>query len=165
MTRTISTSLVFSSLIGLTLWAQSFSGRIAGTVTDSTGGVVSGVTVTIVNEGTGAERHLTTDDQGLYVVSELPVGYYTVRFESGGLSTVERQRVKVDVAGETRADATLSARGLDQSLIVRAEAPVLQQDSSVLAEMVDMRQVDSLPLNGRDYRKLAFLVPGAAPRS
>ncbi len=54
---------------------------------------------------------------------------------------------------------------MEQSVEVRATAPAMQQDSSALVEVVDTRQVQELPLNGRDFRKLAFLVPGAAPRS
>jgi len=77
-------------LAALTMWGQSFNGRIAGTVTDSTGGVLQRASVTVVNEGTGAERRLTTDTRGLYVASELPVGYYTIRFESDGLTKVEQ---------------------------------------------------------------------------
>jgi hypothetical protein len=114
--------------MGLPVYGQSFSGAIIGTVTDSSGSVVRGVSVAAVNEGTGARRNLTTDDSGLYVVSELPVGYYTVRFESGGLGKVERPRVKVDVGGETRVDVTLSAQAIGQSVDVRAEAPVLHRD-------------------------------------
>src|SRR5262249_14134750 len=65
----------------------------------------------------------------------------------------------------TRADAELSAKVLEQAIVVTAETPVVQRDSSALSEVVDNRQVDALPLNGRDFRKLAFLVPGAAPRA
>jgi hypothetical protein len=126
---------------------------------------VPNAAVTVLNEGTGAERHVITDAQGVYVASELPVGYYKVRFTAPRLSTLERLRVKVDVGGETRADAALAAQSLEQSVAVNAEAPVLQQDSSALAEVVDTRQVETLPLNGRDFRKLAFLLPGAATRS
>ena len=54
---------------------------------------------------------------------------------------------------------------MEQTVEVKSTAPVLQQDSSALVEVVDTRQVEELPLNGRDFRKLAFLVPGAAPRS
>jgi hypothetical protein len=54
---------------------------------------------------------------------------------------------------------------VDQTVTVSTAAPVLQRDSSDLAEVIDNRQVDKLPLNGRDFRKLAFLVPGVAPRS
>src|SRR6266567_3013758 len=161
--RTMLASLLF--LFTLAAWGQSFGGKIVGMVTDSTGAVIPTVSVTVINEGTGAQRRLTTDASGVYVAAELPVGYYTVRFEGRGMGKVERQRVKVDVGGETRADATLSAQTVEQSLVVTAEAPVLQQDSSALAEVVGTRQVEELPLNGRDFRKLAYLVPGAAPRT
>src|SRR5947207_6362552 len=81
------------------------------------------------------------------------------------MGTAGRQQVKVDVGRETRADVTLSAQTAEQSIDVKADAHVLHRDSSALAEVVDTRQVQELPLNGRDFRKLAFLVPGAAPRS
>lgn len=152
-------------LFGLGVWGQSFSGKIVGVLTDATGAVIPGVSVTVVNEGTGAQRRLTTDAGGVYVAAELPVGYYTVRFAAPGLTKAERQRVKVDVGGETRADATLSAQTVEESVTVTAAAPVLQQDSSALAEVVGTRQVEELPLNGRDFRRLAYLVPGAAPRT
>ena len=70
-------------------------------------------------------------------------------------------RVKVDVGGETRADAALSLQTMTQSVAVNATAPVLQRDSSALAEVIDNRQVEALPLNGRDFRKLALLAAGS----
>ena len=146
-------------------WAQSSTGRIVGSVYDPSGGAISKAAVAIVNEGTGAQRQLLTDARGLYVASELPVGLYTIRFDAPGFARLEHVHAKVDVAGETRDDATLSAQTLEQSVTVKAEPPVLQRDSSALGEIIENRQVDALPLNGRDFRKLAFLVPGAAPRS
>src|SRR6476661_1050570 len=109
------------SLAALTLWGQSFGGRITGVVTDSSAAVIPRVVLTVVNEGTGAQRRLVTDAGGIYVAAELPVGYYTVRFESPGLVTVERQRIKVDVAAETRVDVTLSAKAIEQSIDVTAQ--------------------------------------------
>src|SRR4051794_16062629 len=82
------------------LFGQSFSGKIVGLVTDSSAAVVSRAPVTVINEGTGAQRRLITDGSGIYVAPELPVGYYTVRIEAPGLSKAELQRVKVDVGGE-----------------------------------------------------------------
>ena len=73
--------------------------------------------------------------------------------------------MKVDVGCETRADVTLVVETMEQAVEVTANAPVLQQDSSSLGEVVDTRQVVELPLNGRDFRRLAFLLPSAAPRS
>ena len=153
------------SLAAMSVWGQSFSGRIVGLVTDSSAAVIPNVAVTVVNEGTGTQRSLLTDVSGIYISAELPVGYYTVRFQAPGLGKVERKRVKVDVGGETRIDVTLSPKTLDQSVEVAADAAVLQRDSSAVAEVVEERQVQELPLNGRDFRKLALLVPGAAPRS
>lgn len=146
-------------------WAQSFSGAVTGLVSDSSGAAVPGTTVTLRNEGTGAQRKLNTDSSGVYTAAELPVGYYTIRLEARGLTTAEQHRVKVDVSGETRADITLSPQTAEQVVNVTADAPVMQRDSSALAEVVDNRQAQELPLNGRDFRRLAFLVPGAAPRS
>jgi hypothetical protein len=157
------TAFILSS--ALALWAQSFNGKIAGLVTDSSASVVSNVSVTVTNEGTGAARRVTTDANGAYVVAELPIGYYTVRFETKGMATAERRRVKVDVGGETRADITLSIQAVEQSVDVTADVPVMQQDSAARNEVVDTRQVENLPINGRDFRKLAFLLPGSAPRS
>ncbi|HYK62574.1 MAG TPA: carboxypeptidase regulatory-like domain-containing protein [Bryobacteraceae bacterium] len=157
--------VVVFSLAALAVWGQSFNGTIVGLVTDPTSAVISRVAVTVVNEATGAQRRLATDPNGVYVAAELPVGYYTVRLELPGMAITERKRVKVDVGGETRVDVTLSAEGVQESIDVTAEAPVLQRDSSAVAEVVDRRQVEQLPLNGRDFRKLAFLLPGSAPRS
>ena len=147
------------------MYGQSFGGRIVGLVTDSSTAALSKTSVTIINEGTGAQRQLITDASGSYVAAELPVGYYTLRFKAPGMGILERQKVKVDVGSEARADVVLTVEARQQSIDVTAQAPVLQQGSSSLMEVVETRRVENLPLNGRDFRKLAFLVPGAAPRS
>jgi hypothetical protein len=145
--------------------AQSISGKILGTVTDSTGAVVPKASVEVTNEGTGAQRHLVTDEVGNYVVPELPVGFYTVKVEVPNFAPFVKKRVKVDVAADTRVDVVLAAQGLTESVTVTEEVPQLQRDSAALAEVINNRQVDSLPLNGRDFRRLTFLIPGAAPRT
>jgi hypothetical protein len=147
------------------MWGQSFSGKVAGQVTDSSNATIPNVAVTVVNEGTGVQRRVVTDASGIYTAAELPIGYYVVRFDAPGMARVELRRVKVDVGAETRADAMLSVQATEQSVEVKANAQALQQDSSALVEVVDTRQVTELPLNGRDFRKLAFLLPGAAPRT
>jgi len=144
---------------------QSFNGRVTGVAMDSSMAGISHASVTVTNEGTGARRRVITEVNGSYVAAELAIGYYTIRVDAPGLNKAERSHVKVDVGGDTRLDVTLSAQTLEQSVDVNAQAPILQRDSSDLAEVVDSRQVKELPLNGRDFRKLAFLVPGAAPRS
>ncbi len=82
------TGIFIPFLISLALWGQSFSGRIVGVVTDSSNALVPNVAVTVMNEGTGAQRRLVTDSSGIYSAVELPVGYYTVRFEAPGLAAL-----------------------------------------------------------------------------
>lgn len=145
--------------------AQSISGKVIGTVTDSSGAAVPQASVEVTNEGTGAVRHLTGDDAGNFVVAELPVGFYTVRVSAQGLAPFSRTRVKVDVGADARVDVTLAPSGQSESVVVTAETPQMERDSATLAEVINNRQVESLPLNGRDFRKLTFLIPGAAPRT
>ena len=157
------TALTFAVLS--VCWAQSFNGRIVGSITDQSGAVISNAIVTAINEDTGAQRTLRTDDGGLYVAPELPVGYYTVRVESPGLTKVERLHVKVDVGGETRADAALSVQSAQQSVVVSAEAPVLQRDSSACRKWWKLARWRNSRSTAEISGELAFLVPGAAPRS
>lgn len=78
--------------------AQSISGRITGTITDQAGAVIANAAVTLTNEGTGAQRRATADENGLYLAPELPVGFYTLKVEGGGFAPATRTRVKVDIA-------------------------------------------------------------------
>jgi outer membrane receptor protein involved in Fe transport len=144
---------------------QSISGKIVGMITDATGAMVPRATIEITNEGTGAVRHLVADDAGNYVAAELPVGFYIVKVEAPGLATSIQKHVKVDVAADTRVDVALAAAGVTQTVTVTEEAPQMERDSAALAEVISNRQVDLLPLNGRDFRKLTFLIPGAEPRT
>src|SRR5262249_49709518 len=161
--------------------AQSISGRITGVITDQAGAVIRNAVVSVTNEGTGAKRRVTADENGLYVAPELPVGYYTVKVEGGGEGGVEGgskggvkgggfapatvTRVKVDVGADTRVNVTLTTQAVEAATNVRAEAPLMRSDSSALSDVVNNKQVDALPINGRDYRRLTTLGPGASPRS
>jgi hypothetical protein len=160
-----SLSLVCCALAVSVTAAQSISGRITGVITDQAGAVIPNAAVSVTNEGTGARRRVTTDENGLYVAPELPVGFYTLKVEGGGFATATINRVKVDVSAQTRINITLTAQATVAAVDVSAEAPLLQPDSSALAEVINNKQVDALPINGRDYRRLTTLAPGAAPRS
>jgi len=155
-------SLFLTVVIG---HAQSINGRIVGTVTDPNGAVVPKASVSVTNEGTGAERTVEADDSGTYVVPELPVGLYTISVSSANFASTNRPRVKVDVGAETRVDVAMSVQGATAEVTINDQSPVLQSDSSALAEVITSRQVESLPLNGRDFWRLTILTPGAAPRS
>ena len=161
-------------LLAVALWcltattlgqAQSINGRIVGTVTDANGAAIPKAAITVTNEGTGSERRVEADEDGTYVVAELPVGLYTIKIEVPNFAATNRPHVKVDVGAETRVDVPLSVQGVAVGVTVQDQAPVLQSDSSALAEVINTRQVLELPINGRDFRRLTTITPGAAPRS
>jgi hypothetical protein len=143
-----------------TLWAQSFRGSIRGTVTDPTGGVITGAKITARSIGTGLQRETATGPDGGYVLAELPVGEYTVRVESAGLSPAA-QNVQVNVGLDTTANFDLTqVQQRQEQLTVTEEAPVIETTRDVLGQVVERRLVNELPLNGRDFGKLVALTPG-----
>ena len=158
-------ALVVGALAASVAPAQSTGGRISGTVTDQTGAVVANAAVTVISEDRGTERHATSDQVGFYTAPELPVGFYTIKVASNGFAPATRTRVKVDVGAETRLDVALMVQANNATVDVRAEAPLLQPSSSTLSEVINDKQVASLPINGRDYRRFTTLVAGSAPRS
>jgi hypothetical protein len=158
-------ALVCCALAAAIAQAQSISGRISGAVTDQQGAVIQKATVTATSEGTGAARRATSDAEGNYVLPELPVGFYALKVEGGGFVATTLTRVKVDVGAETRVNVTLSLQAKEAEVNVSAEAPLVQPDSSALFEVIDNRQVEELPVNGRDFRRLTMLSAGSAPRS
>ncbi|HEY9431890.1 MAG TPA: TonB-dependent receptor [Blastocatellia bacterium] len=158
-------ALVCCALAAAIAQAQSISGRMSGTVTDQQGAVIQKATVTATSEGTGAARRATSDAEGNYVLPELPVGFYALKVEGGGFVATTLTRVKIDVGAETRVNVTLSLQAKEAEVNVSAEAPLVQPDSSALFEVIDNRQVEELPVNGRDFRRLTMLSAGSAPRS
>ncbi|MGH9670626.1 MAG: carboxypeptidase regulatory-like domain-containing protein, partial [Terriglobales bacterium] len=145
-----------------TLAAQTFRGRIQGTVTDSTGAVVVEAKVTIRNTNTGLERSTATDATGFFVVPELPIGNYSVTVEKPGFQKSVASGVRVDVAAERRVDVALRPGQVEQVTEVTAEVPLVETTSNVLGGAFEEKQVLDLPINGRDFTKLLIMVPGAA---
>jgi len=144
------------------LAAQTYRGGIAGTVTDASGAVVPNAKVTIRNVDTGVERSATTDAEGYYVATELPIGNYSVTVEVQGFQTAVATGIRVEVAGERRVDITLQPGAMTQRTEVVAEVPLVETTSNVLGGTLERRQVEELPISGRDFGKLLVLVPGAS---
>jgi outer membrane receptor protein involved in Fe transport len=141
--------------------AQTFRGTILGSVSDSSGASVPGATVTIKNLDTGLTRTVTTSDDGSYSAPELPIGNYSVTVEKSGFKSGVVTGIRVDVSTERRADVILQPGQVAQTVEVTGEAlPMTETTSDTLGGIVESRVVTSLPVNGRDYQKLIFLVPG-----
>src|SRR6266481_2471652 len=146
---------------GTSTFAQTFRGTILGSVTDSSGAAVPGATVTIKNVDTGLVRTVSTSDDGSYAAPELPIGTYSVSVEKAGFKLGVVTGIKVEVSSERRADVALQLGQSAQTVEVRGEElPMVESTSNTLGGIVESKIVTSLPVNGRDYQKLIFLVPG-----
>ena len=144
------------------LHAQTFRGGIRGAVTDSTGAAVPGATVTATSVETSLVRTALTDDQGNYVLSELPLGDWSVTASLTGFAPQTVRGVHVDASATRRVDLELSAAGRQESVEVVAGSPLIDSTSDTLGGTISGDQAAEIPLNGRDFTKLLSMVPGTA---
>ena len=147
-------------LLSLPTFSQGNAGRILGTVTDSSGGVVSSATVTIIDTERGITRTLTTDEAGEYNAPNLTPGNYTVRVEAKGFKKLERQSVDVGVGKEVRVDGTLQPGQQEQTVTVTEAVPLVETTNATLGGTLDNADIVDMPLNGRNYQNLLSLRPG-----
>jgi hypothetical protein len=150
-------------LLATALVAQTFRGTILGTVTDASGAVISGASVKIHNVNTGQDRATQTSADGSYTVSELQVGTYTVTVSQSGFQTSVTSSVTVDVGVERRVDAALKPGEVTVQVQVSGESlPQVETTTNDLGGVLTAKNVENLPVNGRDYTKLIYLNPGVA---
>ncbi|HSY33779.1 MAG TPA: carboxypeptidase regulatory-like domain-containing protein [Verrucomicrobiae bacterium] len=143
--------------------AQTFRGTILGTVTDTSGAAISGATVSVKNTGTGLLRTVTTDDDGNYSAPELPIGTYSVTVEKSGFKAGLVTGISVEVSTERRADVILQPGEVSETVEVSGDTLTqVESTSNTLGGIIESTVVTNLPVNGRDYQKLIFLVPGVA---
>jgi outer membrane receptor protein involved in Fe transport len=141
--------------------AQVTTADLVGTITDSSGAVVPGAKVVITNQGTGVSRSAMTGDEGNYIFTSLQPGTYTLTAEAAGFSRVERTGVQLQVNQRAQVDLTLAV-GRGETVVIEGTAPLLETQSSVLGSVIQERQVQDLPLNGRNFVQLATLAPGVS---
>jgi hypothetical protein len=144
---------------------QTTTATLSGTVTDNKGALVPDVSITISSAETGLRRQTATNSEGFFTVPLLPPGSYSLKAERSGFAPVQIDNIELPVGGRVARDISLRVGGIGDEVNISAAAPLLQSDTSALAEVVDKRQVDLLPINGRDFRRLTTLLPGSAPRS
>jgi hypothetical protein len=140
---------------------QSFRGGILGTITDATGASVAEAKVTATNTGTGLIRESTTDADGNYNFTELPLGTYTVTGTKQGFRTQLATNITVTVEGPQRANLTLTPGRVDEKVEVQADVPLVETSSNTLGGTIQSADFQDLPVNGRDFMKMLTAVPGA----
>jgi outer membrane receptor protein involved in Fe transport len=137
------------------------NGTIHGTVTDPTGAAIAGARVTALLDERGTTRELSTAPTGDYVFPSLAIGTYTITIEAQGFKVFRRSSVTLTTEQNVRIDVRLEVGSLTESVVVSAEAPLVDSRSSVIGTLIDSRRVTDLPLNGRNIIGLAALLPGA----
>lgn len=151
---------LLGSLHSVTTEAQVTTGTIVGTVRDQQGAAVPGATVTIRETNKGSLGTHTTDSGGSFVAPFLIPGTYEVAVELAGFKKYTHRGVVLQVNQRARVDATLEVGGLTEATEVIGLAPLTRTDSAELGEVIEERAVRELPLNGRNFAQLVYLVPG-----
>jgi hypothetical protein len=154
--------VVFGVLL-LVSWvrAQVSTADIIGTAFDSTGGVVPGVQVTVTDLATDITRTTTSNESGNFLLPSLPAGHYSLKVESNGFKTYNVADVSLAAGDRFRIDPHMEVGQLSDSIQVVAQTPALQTDSSSLGTLINSKAVQDLPLNGRNFMRLAQLSAGA----
>ena len=142
-------------------FGQGVSGRLQGTVQDASGAVVPGANVTVRNQDTGVVNKYTSDSRGEYIANLLPPGSYRVEISASGFRTTVSSGNVVTVDGITRVDVTLQLGTTNETVQVTGENPLVTTTSSSMGEVLNTRDIDSLPLNGRVFSQLVQTVPGS----
>src|ERR1700682_1270634 len=146
-----------------TVWGQKDTGSIAGTVKDSSGGLVVGAKVTVVDVDRGLTFSTVTNEQGEYVAGPLRVGNYTVTVEEAGFKKAVSIPVALDVQQRIVVNVTMEVGQVSEQIEVTGAAPLLETETSSLGQVIDNKRVVNLPLNGRNFAQLALLTAGVAP--
>lgn len=141
------------------------TGSILGTVTDATGAVVSGVTVTVTNLATNLKQTAVSDNLGQYRILALPVGHYKIEATAAGFRRFLTPDVQLAVDEQRRVDIRLEVGAVEQAIEVNATAVQVETTNTQLGQVIDEKKVLGLPLNGRSYIDLLGLQAGVVPIS
>jgi Carboxypeptidase regulatory-like domain len=140
------------------LRAQTTGATLTGRVVDQSGAAVPGATIAANAPATGFTRSVVTGSDGDYLMPSLPVGLYDVTVQLQGFRTIEQKQVELAVASTRRMDFTLEVAGVQAEVSVTAEAPIVSTDVAV-GTVVSRRELENLPLNGRQFANLGVLAP------
>ena len=159
--RLLLLSIVLLLLIPSLVLAQSSASSLSGQVTDESGAALPGVTVTATNNETGFSRAVVTGSDGGYRFPSLPVGTYSVVADLSGFASVTTRNVELNVSQERTINVTLRQAAVKEQITVTAAAPLIETTPAI-GTVVSQREIQSLPLNGRQFANLGSLAPGTS---
>lgn len=157
----INTALFLVLACGLHALAQVTTGDIVGTVRDATGAVIPNAKVTLTLVDRAQNRTTETDGTGNYTFSLLQSGNYSLLVEAPGYASFKQQDLTLNAGDRRRIDASLPSAAASQTIQVNSAPPALETDSTALSTVVSQREVENLPLNGRNFVQLAQLAAGS----
>ena len=141
-------------------WAQA-TAQINGTVADSSGAVLPGVTVVAIQTGTGFRREVVTDERGSYALLNLPIGPYRLEATLSGFRTFSQTGIVLQVSSNPVIPLTMQLGSLEETVSVEASAPLVETRNPSVGSIITNEQVEALPLEGRNVTSLV-VIAGAA---
>jgi len=152
-------TLVFASVA---VFGQVDQARVVGTITDANGAIVPNATIVITNEKTGEARTVTTNGEGNYIITSLKPSYYTIKISGSGFSVAENKNVQLSVGQELNYSVALQPEGATATVNVVSESEAaINLSSASMSANVNQREVEGLPVNGRQLSQLYLQAPGA----
>ena len=165
--RYVHKGYVCLALFGFTLlYGQTDLATVTGIVTDSTKARMAGVVVTIRNTNTNITRSTTTNPDGNFAITELPPGPYELTASLAGFNTYRESKIVLETGQQLRNDIEMKIGAVSETVNVSADiAPLNTEDGAVKGAVVVQQEIQDVPLNGRDFTDIAFLVPGVVPKA
>ena len=163
----VSTLILFLTVISASLAAQDATGAIRGTVFDSTGSRIAQASIVVVNAATGLQHTATSDAAGEFAIELLPPGDYSARVVAEGMSPQVTPQLHVDVGAAAGLEFRLAIASAQENVTVSAAPNLVETQPSAVSALLDERAVNDVPLNGRRFSDLALFSPGVTqdPRS
>jgi Carboxypeptidase regulatory-like domain/TonB dependent receptor len=152
-------TLLLLAFLSSNLFGQT-TGTIVGKVSDPSGALVAGATVTAQNVGTRYTRDAVTNSEGEYVIPSLTIGGYMITVHSQGFKEFTQTGITLEVGQNARVDVVLQVGTASQSVSISAAALAVDTESTTVGEVIDNQRIQSIPLNGRDVMALMQLLPG-----
>jgi hypothetical protein len=157
----ISLSLVLTTVFSRSVSAQVAHAELRGTVVDESGAALPGASITATHVDTGVARTAVSSSTGAFTMPALPVGRYRLQFDLAGFGTVVQEGIVLSVGQSASLSVTMKLASVQETITVTGEAPLVETRTSELSGVVTPTQVESLPLNGRNWLDLVTLVPGS----
>jgi len=146
--------VLFAILFSLSLAAQTTTGRMLGSIRDESGASLPGATVTVTDVQRGNSRTVITDESGAYVIPDLIPSSYTIRVDALRFKSMERPEIRIEVASDVTIDFTMSLGEVNETIVVTETVPLVNTTSATLGGTLSNKEINDLPLNGRNYENL-----------